>query len=160
MSKEADKYGMTNLQLQMVKGLVYDETFSGNQSFAGLALNTLFQKLDKLEALDELDITALLFILDRIASSKQAKTVICGKPKGRPKKGLESLQIAMTVYEKVRIGKLSVKAAQLGTAETKRIPFRRVKRYWLEWKNDIDEAVIRSDEASQSTKLKDQKISI
>ena len=151
MSNESDKYGMTELEFSMVKGLVYDETFSGDQSFAGVTLSYLLKKLNDLEGLDELDVTALLLIIDRIADSKQAITVICGKPEGRPKKGLESLQIAMKVFEKVRIKKLSVKAAQLEVTQEKPIPLRRVERYWSDWKNDIDKAVSRSLEASQST---------
>lgn len=158
MNRESDKYGMTDLEFSMLKGLIYDEAFSGDQSFGEFMLNYLYRKLERLGPPDQLDLDALLEIIDRIAGSKQAINVICGTEgkQGKAKKGFDSLKTAMDVYDNHRLKKLTAEEAWAKTADDLGIPFDTVKKHWMKWKNDIDMAVIRSVEASEQASPKDQ----
>jgi len=151
MSKESKHYDMSDPGLLIVKGLVYEETLLGDKSFAGLTLHYLLNKLNDLEAFDPDDINALLIILDRIASSKKAISIICGDAKGHPKKGRESLQTAMRVFEKIQIERLSVNEAWELTAKEPGVHKspRTVEKHWAKWKGKIYKAANHSLEASK-----------
>lgn len=143
MSKESALIGMTDYELRMVKGLVYDEAFSGDQEFGVGVLNYLFEKIENHDSLDELDQTALLAMIDRIRKSSHAVNVVCGverKP-GRSKRGMKSLTTALAVYKKIHFEKLSANEAWESAAEDMHQSSSAVKKSWMKWKDELDAKV-------------------
>ena len=143
MSKESALTCMTEYELRMVKGLFYDEAFSGDQEIGVGVLDYLFGKIENHDSLDELDQTALLVMIDRIRKSSHAVNVVCGverKP-GRTKRGMKSLKTALAVYKKIHFEELSANEAWESVAEDMHQSSSMVKKSWMKWKDELDEKV-------------------